>query len=269
MLVSTAIVVPSTLGVTAAQAQTEIAQASYLFDISVTSLAEGVAEIGAISGWRIAYTIDLPPIEGNRVVRGEMTTPQAVEMLLRGTGLSYRQTGNNSLIVVDPSIADTQGETTLLDPVRIEANAVNNDLTPAYAGGQVATGGRLGMLGNTDIMDAPVSITSYTSEKIADQQAQTIADVLKNDPSIRTPNSGGGMLDTYQIRGFNVNTGNSGEMAFNGVYGVAPTYRTLSGFAERVEVLKGPAALLAGMAPNSGVGGVINIVPKRAGGRRP
>ena len=35
--------------------------------------------------------------------------------------------------------------------------------------------------------------------------------------------------------------------------------------AERIEVLKGPAALLYGMSPNSGVGGVINVVPKRAG----
>src|SRR5258708_22097287 len=29
-------------------------------------------------------------------------------------------------------------------------------------------------------------------------------------------------------------------------------------------VLKGPAALLYGMSPNSGVGGVVNVVPKRA-----
>ncbi|RCK32768.1 energy transducer TonB [Thalassospira xiamenensis] len=265
LLVSTAMAVPATSGALAANVQTEIAQATYSFDISVSSLAEGVAEIGAASGWRIAYTIDLPSIDGARDIRGDMTVPAAIDALLRGTGLSYREAGENSLILIDPAAEAGQSGAAVVDPIRVEANSTQSDLPPAYAGGQVATGGLLGMLGNTDIMDAPVSITSYTSEKIADQQAQTIADVLKNDPSVRTPNSSGGMLDTYQIRGFNVNTGNSGEMAFNGVYGVAPTYRALSGFAERVEVLKGPAALLAGMAPNSGVGGVINIVPKRAG----
>ncbi|MFC4235643.1 TonB-dependent siderophore receptor [Thalassospira xianhensis] len=265
LLVSTAMAVPATSGALAANVQTEIAQATYSFDISVSSLAAGVAEIGAASGWRIAYTINLPSIDGARDIRGDMTVPAAIDALLRGTGLSYREAGENSLILIDPAAEAGQSGAAVVDPIRVEANSTQSDLPPAYAGGQVATGGRLGMLGNTDIMDAPVSITSYTSEKIADQQAQTIADVLKHDPSVRAPNSSGGMLDTYQIRGFNMNTGNSGEVSFNGVYGVAPTYRAQTGYAERIEVLKGPAALLGGMAPNSGVGGVINIVPKRAG----
>ena len=34
--------------------------------------------------------------------------------------------------------------------------------------------------------------------------------------------------------------------------------------AERVEVLKGPTAMLNGMPPNSSIGGTVNIVPKRA-----
>ena len=34
--------------------------------------------------------------------------------------------------------------------------------------------------------------------------------------------------------------------------------------AERIEVLKGPNALLTGMAPQSTIGGVVNVVPKRA-----
>lgn len=37
-----------------------------------------------------------------------------------------------------------------------------------------------------------------------------------------------------------------------------------SELAERVEVLRGPAALLNGMSPGGAVGGVVNIVPKRA-----
>src|SRR5690606_31605762 len=35
--------------------------------------------------------------------------------------------------------------------------------------------------------------------------------------------------------------------------------------AESVEILKGPSALLSGMAPGGNVAGAINIVPKRAG----
>ena len=245
--------------------QVEVAQALYSFDLGVTSIADGISQIGDISGWSIAYTVDLPEITGTREIRGDLSVPAAIEILLRGTDLSYRAIGSRSLIITDASLQDDASGEMITDPVIVEATGAQSDLTPAYAGGQVATGGRLGMLGNTNIMDAPLSITSYTSEFVADQQAETIADVLQNDPSVRAPNAETANIDTYQIRGFGVNLFNTGEVSFNGAYGVAPTYRVMSGMAERIEVVKGPNALLNGMSPTGAVGGAINIVPKRAG----
>lgn len=246
--------------------QIEIAQATYAFDLTVTSIADGVSQIGDVSGWGIAYTVDLPDLNAPRTIRGNMSVPDAIDQLISGTGLAYRDTGNQSLILVDANAPENADGSVTVAPVLVEANSVQSDLPAAYAGGQVASGGRLGMLGNTDIMDAPVSITSYTAERIADQQAETIADVLQYDPSVRAPNAETANLDTYQIRGFGVNLYNTGEVSFNGAYGVAPTYRVLSGLAERIEVVKGPNALLNGMSPTGAVGGAINIVPKRAGG---
>lgn len=245
--------------------QVEVAQALYSFDLGVTSIADGISQIGDVSGWSIAYTVDLPEITGTREIRGDLSVPAAIEILLRGTNLSYRAIGSRSLIITDASLQDDANGQLVTDPVVVEAMGAQSNLTPAYAGGQVATGGRLGMLGNTDIMDAPLSITSYTSEFIADQQAETIADILQNDPSVRAPNAETANIDTYQIRGFGVNLFNTGEVSFNGAYGVAPTYRVMSGMAERIEVVKGPNALLNGMSPTGAVGGAINIVPKRAG----
>ena len=60
-----------------------------------------------------------------------------------------------------------------------------DNLPPPYAGGQVATGGQLGLLGNRDVMDTPFNQTSYTAKKAQDQQARTVRDVLINDPSVR------------------------------------------------------------------------------------
>ncbi|WP_244429925.1 TonB-dependent receptor plug domain-containing protein, partial [Bradyrhizobium liaoningense] len=138
-------------------------------------------------------------------------------------------------------------------------------MPPTYAGGQVARGGQVGLLGNKDFMDTPFNITSYTAKKIEDQQAVTVADVVSNDPSVRFTGQAGGILDSFFIRGFPIGEGNVGEIAFNGVYGVAPNYRVFTDYVERIEIIKGPTALLYGMAPNSSVGGTINIVPKRAG----
>ena len=136
-------------------------------------------------------------------------------------------------------------------------------LPEVFAGGQVARGARLGMLGNKDVMDTPFSVTSYTAKTLADLQTVTVADALERDPSVRSTGQSGGIVDSFFVRGFAIGEGNLGELAFDGVYGVAPNYRAFTEYAERVEVLKGPGALVYGISPNSGVGGVINIVPKR------
>jgi len=137
-------------------------------------------------------------------------------------------------------------------------------LPKPYAGGQAARGARLGVLGNTDTMKTPFSVSSYTAQMIQDRQAATVADVLASDSSVRSTGQGGGLFDAFFIRGFPIGEGNLGEIAFDGQYGVAPNYRLFTDYIERVEVVKGPAALLYGMSPNSGIGGVINVVPKRA-----
>lgn len=140
----------------------------------------------------------------------------------------------------------------------------SDDPTRSHAGGQTARGGRVGLLGNKDTMDTPFSVSTYTSKRMEDQQAVTMADVLNKDASVRFTGQTGGVTDSFYIRGFPVNEGNLSDVAFDGVYGVAPNYHIFPEYVERVEVIKGPAALLYGMSPNSGVGGVVNIVPKRA-----
>ena len=56
---------------------------------------------------------------------------------------------------------------------------------PAYAGGQVAQGGTLGLLGSANVMNVPFSTVNYTSQLIENQQARTAADTLINDASVR------------------------------------------------------------------------------------
>ncbi|MDU6728661.1 MAG: Plug domain-containing protein, partial [Bradyrhizobium sp.] len=119
-------------------------------------------------------------------------------------------------------------------------------VAPAFAGGQVALGGRVGLLGNVPTMKSPFNVASYTDNLIRDRQAATAADALILDPSVRSTHPGGGVLDSFNIRGFPIGEGNSGEFAFEGLYGIAPTYRLFTDYIERIEVLKGPSAALSG-----------------------
>ncbi|ATN12934.1 TonB-dependent siderophore receptor [Pseudomonas sp. FDAARGOS_380] len=160
--------------------------------------------------------------------------------------------------------ADDSAQSLTLDATNVNARYLGpTDLPEVLAGGQVARGARLGMLGNKDVMDTPFSVTSYTAKTLADLQTVTVADALERDPSVRSTGQTGGIVDSFFVRGFAIGEGNLGELAYDGVYGVAPNYRAFTEYAERVEVLKGPGALMYGISPNSGVGGVINIVPKR------
>src|SRR5690606_18130633 len=66
----------------------------------------------------------------------------------------------------------------------------------------------------------------------------------------------------YMIRGLPVF---SDDMSYNGLYGLLPRQYLAAEFIERVEVLRGANAFLNGAAPGgSGLGGAVNVVPKRA-----
>ncbi|MGE8067032.1 TonB-dependent siderophore receptor [Pseudomonas sp. NPDC089569] len=188
---------------------------------------------------------------------GSYCTREAVSRLLAGSGLDM-------VLRSDGSYTLAQRQVTLSQTTVNGTDQRPDSLPPVYPGGQVASGARLGLLGNTDVMDAPFSVTSYTSTLIKDQQAVTVGDLLERDSSVRSTGQTGGIVDSFFIRGFPVGEGNLGELAFDGVYGVASNYRVFTEYAERIEVVKGPGALLYGMSPNSGVGGVINVVPKRS-----
>ena len=70
--------------------------------------------------------------------------------------------------------ADDQKEDTLV----VHSAPVNDfkpggdQLVPAFLDGQVANGGRMGMLGQQNAMDVPFNIISYTSKLVEDQQAK-------------------------------------------------------------------------------------------------
>ena len=153
----------------------------------------------------------------------------------------------------------------VLDELSDEGTARRLGPVPAYAGGQVAQGGRLGLLGNTEAQKAPFSIVSYTDALVRDRQARTVSEALVVDPSVRATQTTGAPFDSFSVRGFPANENTSGEVAFDGLYGVAPSFRIFTDYVERIEVLKGPSAALTGVSPNGAVGGVVNVVPKRAG----
>lgn len=164
---------------------------------------------------------------------------------------------------------EDQPQSVIAEPVELQsveitasADASADGLTQPYAGEQVARGGRVGILGNRDYMETPFTSTSYTSQLIQDQQARSVSDVVQNDPSVRVARGFGNFQEVYIVRGFPVY---SDDISYNGLYGLLPRQYVAAEFIERVEVFRGANTFLNGAAPGgSGIGGAINLLPKRA-----
>jgi iron complex outermembrane receptor protein len=237
------------------------------YDIPAQPLAQALTTLGQQAGLQFAVTASVVAGKTSTPVAGAMSAEQALRLMLTGTGIVYRFTSPTSVTITGP--ADTSsGGALQLDPVQVQgvfpvpAQAMIDNVPAPYAGGQVATGGQLGLLGNRAVMDTPFNQSNYTAKKAQDQQAKTVRDVLIDDPSVRiTRGDTSPGTDQVKIRGFPVD---NSDFSYGGLYGMLPNSSVMAEMAERVEVLKGPSALLNGIPPFGSIGGNVNVVPKRA-----
>lgn len=108
---------------------------------------------------------------------------------------------------------------------------------------------------DTAVKDIPQALTVITEGQIEDQQLRSIADLLYFVPGA-TPATGEGNRDQFTLRGNNT----SADLFRDGIRDDVQYYRDLYN-AGRVEVLKGPNAMIFG---RGGGGGVVNRVTKRS-----
>ncbi|HMU55802.1 MAG TPA: TonB-dependent receptor, partial [Nitrospira sp.] len=267
------------------------------FEIPAQPLGKALTQFADQANYRLLYSTDMTEGRSASGVTGRYAPEEALKQLLSGTGLIYRKTDQRTITLEKDETSEgaaaagiaagaaagvgaaaaATGETSSArkkKPVKVDEVVVRDtrqretheldNLPPEYAGGQVARGGRVGILGNRDIMDTPLTQMNYTSKLIEDQQARFLTDVLRNDPSVQITQGASSGFTNFSIRGFAVD---NAATSFNGLL-MAPTFNgtMMTESIERVEVLRGPNALLNG-APTSGniTGGMVNLVPKRAG----
>lgn len=246
-----------------ADAVQESGAALQAFNIAGGSMDQVLNTYARQTGILLVIDASLTQGKQSRGLHGQYDVLQGLNAILTGSGLQavVQDNGSYKLQKAAQPLPAVSGAVETLPEVVVSTARAAEDRS-AYAGKQVARDGRAGMLGQRDFLDVPFNVTNYTEEVIADQQARSIGDVLQNDPSVRQTSARTNINEDFSIRGFTVA---SQDIALNGMYGLMPYFRVPVEMAERVEVLKGPSALLNGMPPSGNVGGSINIVPKRAG----
>ena len=240
------------------------------FDIPAGPLGQALDSFARSAGINLFYESQEVDGLNSGGLAGTYTAQQGLAALLQGSGLEIvpRSGGYTlrraSVAALPPDTTSPTGAGTLPPVVVTADTGTGGDLPRPAHGGQVARGGRLGLLGNLDLMDTPFSQTSFTEQSVRNEQARTVTDVLANDPSVRGQWSDMSYTTAPMVRGFLVSPW---DFSLNGAYGVLPGLAFSADSAERIEVLHGPSTLLNGMPPLGSVGGTINVVPKRAQAR--
>jgi catecholate siderophore receptor len=153
--------------------------------------------------------------------------------------------------VIDAAAQDgTGGQGVVLDTIDVQGQAGG---TVGYLAKRTSTATKT----DTPLRDIPQSISVVTQEQIKDIGAQKIEDVIRYVPGVNWA-QGENNRDQIVIRG----QSSSADFFVNGMRDDGQIYRDLYN-AQRVELLKGPNAMIFG---RGGSGGVLNRVLKEADG---
>lgn len=227
------------------------AEAAIAYDIPAGPLAEVLNRFAQQSG--VSVVVDADKVQGLRAqgLKGSYGVEEGFNALLKGSGYAISGTAAGYVLVPAPKQPPAPGamkkSTEAMLP-QVEVRAAADDL-PGYRVATVRTATKT----DTPPLDVAQTVNVVNQELIREQRVIRLADALRNVPGVYAGGSEG-RRDQFSIRGF------SGEfdMYVDGIRDMA--YFRDSANTERIEVLKGPAAVLFG---RGSAGGIINRVTKK------
>lgn len=212
------------------------AAAVHFYDLKPGPLVQTLDQIARISGRPI--TFDRAELAGGRAnaVKGNYSAGAAISQALDNGRYSLNEDGVGTLVVM-PRAVSTVEVVARRDQAETEFKADRSD-----------TATRSG----TSLHLVPGSVTLITNKVLESQQATDLTEALRNVSGMsfaKTPQNN----TTFGVRGFSASSDS------NGITDNSAATRSVF-TVERVEVLKGPQAILSG---GDSLGGAVNIVVKK------
>ncbi len=203
-------------------------------------LDAALQRIEAESGTTIRFDPDAVAGLRSKGVRNARTARDAVTATIASSSLALRVQADGSLLVFAASAADADEILVIAQRDEAETNYNVDKATSSTRTGQT-------------LREMPQSTSVISDRLIRDQQAQTVLDAMKNAGGIAPVLGVGGGPPGFLVRGY------SASGLTNGLSSPAAANAPIAA-VERVEVIRGPVALLAGAAS---YGGTVNIVSKK------
>ena len=172
--------------------------------------------------------------------------------LLALSSSTFAQIQSNDDQIVEDQNGDKKAR---LETVKVKADAETADgPVDGYRATRSATGTRT----DVSIHETPVSVQVISRELMDDQQVLRIQDAVNNVSGVYQEHGpDGNTMDSFSIRGFSLDS--YGSTYLDGVKDFSRAPKETAGL-ERIEVLKGPAAIMYGRIEP---GGMINRVSKK------
>lgn len=224
------------------------------FDIPAQPLADALRQFASQSGVQLVFAPAVGAGRTSHAVRGTLDAEAALRQLLQGSGLELRRDGETWTVAPPARVGGT------LADVRVTAQAERETATGpvvGFAAKRSATATKT----DTPIIETPQSISVVTADQMRTLRSASVEQAFDYSAGVQPVSGYSRSFDAIYSRGFWIDAGGSqyvdGLRLSNSAWasGKVETYGL-----ERVELIKGAASVLYGMAAP---GGVLNTVSKR------
>lgn len=235
-----------------AQSGTASAAAPIALNIPAQPLGQALNELARQANLQMTFAAGLVAGKQAPAVSGSLTVQQALQRLLTGSGLTASVEGTAVVVTAAPSaLAETEA---VLPAVTAKA-AADTPLASRQERGYRNKRSSVSGFREQEVLDTPFSTTTISAEVIQDQQAKSLIDVIKNDPSV-TPADDPMWYDRVNVRGFYLSV----DAVFRDGFGINDQGSIALENKAAVEINKGLSALRYGA---TSPGGTVNYVVKR------
>ena len=244
------------------QKEANLMNVSQTFNIEAGVLEDALDNYSEVTGIKTVYLNEL--VEGKKSpgVQGIYSSEAAVQKILKGTGLTYQVTAENTVVLKENKMVVAQKGSKATSK-REEAEKKEKARRPIEIEEMVVTAQKR----EENVQDVPASITALSEVQIEDARIESTSEIhtfIPNFTSFKLGN--GGLFSYYSIRGqsnFIQTTRSVGIYIDDAPTSCAANATDSTIYdIERIEVLSGPQGNLYGM--NSS-GGVVNIITKKPG----
>ena len=219
------------------------------FNIPAGDLKAAIDAYITLTGQQIVYKGSDLKGRASKGAQGTMSADKALAHLLEGTDLQLRRDSSGAIVIFRAEV--TEGGRDKSAGVEAPLEPIAHVIVLGKALSHLSELDRTGTRTEADPMTLPLAVTTVSSELIKQQQALTLRDAVANVAGVSELNGDG----SFSMRGFAAGIMRNGNLSVGGVSYDPPIMAV-----EKIEVVKGPEAIIAGVT--SGYGGIINVITK-------